>query len=93
MTAIDPDGLRPGSETASRTTVRDAVGLSAGTGPIFAAKPAKTGRSASAAYFGMGRMIVAFSANVASPALSLMRYWIFNCLTTPGTGSPPKLSL
>lgn len=44
-------------------------------------------------YFGAGSSIAAFSANVASPVLPLIRYCIFNCLTTPGAGSPPKLSL
>ena len=44
-------------------------------------------------YFGMGRMMSAFSAKVASPDLPFMRYWIFSFFTLPGTGSPPKLAL
>lgn len=44
-------------------------------------------------HHGAGSMMVAFSANVASPGLPLIRYWTFNCLTTPGTGSPPRLEL
>ena len=45
------------------------------------------------AYFGMGRMMSASSVNDASPALPLIRYWIFNCFVLPGSGSPPKLVL
>ena len=44
-------------------------------------------------YFGMGSTMRAFSANNASPALPLIRYWTFSCFVVPGTGSPPKLSL
>ena len=42
----------------------------------------------SVCYFGTGSMMVAFSSKDASPALPLIRYWIFRCLTTPGAGSP-----
>ena len=44
-------------------------------------------------YFGIGKTMSASSANVVSPVLPLMRYWIFNCFTPPGRGSPPKLVL
>ena len=44
-------------------------------------------------HLGIGRKIVAFSANEASPALSLILYCTFNCFGVFGAGSPPKLSL
>ncbi len=44
-------------------------------------------------YFGLASRIGASSGNVASPSLPSSRYWIFNCLTTPGAGSPPKAVL
>lgn len=44
-------------------------------------------------YLGIGSTSVAFSFSETSPALPLIRYLIVNCLTTPGAGSPPKLSL
>jgi putative ABC transport system ATP-binding protein len=47
----------------------------------------------SANYFGMGRMIRAFSANEAFADLPLMRYSMLSRFTTPGAGSPPKLTL
>ena len=47
-------------------------------------------RPDSGCYFGIGSRIVAFSGNDTSPALPSIRYWIFNCLTALGSGSPPK---
>jgi hypothetical protein len=44
-------------------------------------------------HFGMGSMMMAFSANDASPGLPLILYWTFSSFGVPGSGSPPKLAL
>ncbi len=90
-----PDVLRPAlSQGAQRQTVE----------PIGAHRSARLVRRQGDAphrsnsenqlpYFTMGSTTGLFSLSNTSPSLPSMRYWIFNCFTVPGAGSPPKASL